>query len=578
MNKDNKVQVIRKAAGADRCPAGKVALYTNINFNNGSGANETSDILIVPPDMQLDTKTLASYGFIVGDHDGVSSVVNKMNQPATLVSGTNLNGDTLRIDAGQNIASLVNYKRPSGATWNDATNSVVSAAVTKVNLTMRLETGISFEQGENYYALLQINNGSGTSITGATVDISSGNGRVFTVTTPITGVDIPANNGASIRIPLTGVNPGSAQLSCTLKTPLGIINSGENVSSTTVTVTEKLTKVNLTMTPETDISIPKGEYYDALLQIDNSSENSVTGATIEFKSNNTGVFTVTTPIIRVDIPANNIANVRVPLKGIDSGAATLTCTLVTPSGFVNNGDDVSSTSVKVTVTTVNLTMTPETGITIQKEENYYALLQIDNSSETAVPGATVDFKSDNEEVFTVTNPSKKIDIPANNGASVRVQLKGLDSGSATLTCTLKTPSSIANSGDNVSSTAVKVTTVRQLQVTVGTVGHWQDTWPSTEFIYSYPLTMSAASSQVKDWELSFLLPEGAALNKSWLESQSSWVTLNTEKSVNGNIYLDSQPGHVISPGTNINFSLQINYPEVSAEHEILDNLRLMQLS
>lgn len=45
-----------------------------------------------------------------------------MNQPATLVSGTNLNGETLTINAGQQISSLVNYKQSFGATWNDATN------------------------------------------------------------------------------------------------------------------------------------------------------------------------------------------------------------------------------------------------------------------------------------------------------------------------------------------------------------------------------------------------------------------------------------------------------------------------
>lgn len=357
MFKDDEVKVLRNAAGADQCPAGRLALYTNVNFNNDSAAGETSDILIMSPDIQLDTEALESYGFIVGGHDGVSSVVNNMNQPATLVAGTNLDGDTLPVNEGEQIASLVDYKLSSGATWNDATNSVVSASVTTVNLTMVLESGINMQQNEPYKALLQITNNSGTSVSDVTVDVSTDNENVLTVTTPVTGVNIPANHTTRVRIPLTGVSPGSAKLICTLNTPLGIINSGNNVISTSVTVTG----------------------------------------------------------------------------------------------------------------------------------------------------------------------------------------------------------------------------VRQLQVTVGTVSHWQDVWPSTEFIYSYPLTMSAADTQVNDWELSFLLPDGAALNESWLESESSWVTLNTEKSVNGNIYLDSQPGHVIAPGTDINFSLQIDYPEVSTEHETLDNLRLMQL-
>lgn len=357
MIKDEDIVVLHNAAGVDQCPDGKVALYTNINFNNNSATGETSDILIMGPDIQLDTQALESYGFIVGEHDGVSSVVNKMNQPATLVAGTNLDGHTLPVNAGQQISSLVDYKLPSGSTWNDATNSVVSASVTMVDLAMVLESGISIQQDETYYALLQITNNSGTSVTAAAVDVSSSNVDVYTVTTPVTGINIPANQTTNVRIPLTAVAPGSATLTCTLNTPLGIINSGNNVSTTSVVVTA----------------------------------------------------------------------------------------------------------------------------------------------------------------------------------------------------------------------------LRQLQVTVGTVTHWQDVWPSTQFIYSYPLTMSAADTRVANWELSFLLPEGSALNEAWLESQSSWVTLDTEKSVNGKIYLDSQPGHVIAPGTDINFSLQIDYPEVSTEHETLDNLRLMQL-
>jgi hypothetical protein len=357
MIKDNDVVVLHNAAGVDQCPDGKLALYTNVNFNNGAAVGETSDILIMSPDVQLDTEALESYGFIVGEHDGVSSVVNKMSKPATLVSGTNLDGYTLPVSAGQNISSLVNYMLPSGATWNDATNSVVSASVTITNLAMVLESGISMQQDETYLALLQITNNSETSVTGATVDVSSGNVGVFTVTTPVTGINIPANQTTNVRISMSGVGPGSATLTCTLNTPLGIINNGNNVSSTSVTVTA----------------------------------------------------------------------------------------------------------------------------------------------------------------------------------------------------------------------------VRQLQILVGTVTHWQDVWPSTQFIYSYPLTMSAAETQVNDWELSFLLPEGAALNEAWLQSESSWVTVNTEKSVNGNIYLDSQPDHVIDPTVNINLTLQIDYPEVSTEHETLNNLRLMQL-
>ena len=357
MLNDKDVQVLRHAAGENKCPAGKVALYTNINFNNNSATGETSDILIMGPDIQLDTEALESYGFIVGEHDGISSVVNNMNQPVTLVAGNNLDGESLQIDAGGEIASLVGYKLASGATWNDATNSVVSGSVTTVDLKMILESDISMQQGEPYKALLQISNTSGTTVNGASVDVRSDKESVMKVSSPVSGITLPGHSTVFLRIPLKGISAGTATLTCTLNTPIGIVNGGNNVVSALVTVT----------------------------------------------------------------------------------------------------------------------------------------------------------------------------------------------------------------------------TVRELQVTVGTVSHWQDVWPSTQIIYSYPLTMSAEGSPVKNWELSFLLPEGAALNDAWLASESSWVAVNTDKSGNGNIYLDSQPGHIIAPGKDINFSLQINYPEVSAQHEVLENLRLMQL-
>ncbi|SQI26785.1 Uncharacterised protein [Salmonella enterica subsp. arizonae] len=58
----------------------------------------------------------------------------------------------------------------------------------------------------------------------------------------------------------------------------------------------------------------------------------------------------------------------------------------------------------------------------------------------------------------------------------------------------------------------------------------------------------------------------------------SWVKLNTEKSVNGNVYLDSEPGHVIAPDKNIELDIQILYPNQSSDYQTLKNLRLMQLA
>ena len=83
---------------------------------------------------------------------------------------------------------------------------------------------------------------------------------------------------------------------------------------------------------------------------------------------------------------------------------------------------------------------------------------------------------------------------------------------------------------------------------------------------------------VKEWELSFILPEGAKISPEWLASEGSWVKLNVEKSVNGNIFLDSRDDHIIKPEMDMALSMQIVYPNQSTDYETLKNLRLVQLA
>lgn len=346
------VYLIKKASGANQCPAGKLALYTNINFNAG----EVGDILIISPGIQLNKEQLASYGFILGEHDGVSSVVNNMNQPATLVSGLYLDGATLTVNAGTSISSLVNYPLGS-ANWNDATNSVVSASVETVNMTMTVDPSISLQPEEAFSALVVIHNTSNKAISNASVTATSSDASVFSVDAASVSVNIPANGTALALIPLTGKKLGSAKLTCMLNLPVGLINSGNNMTYSSVNVTQP----------------------------------------------------------------------------------------------------------------------------------------------------------------------------------------------------------------------------RALQVKQTLAGHWQDMWPSTDFIYSYTLTLSSAETQVDKWELSFLLPADAEVSPEWLKTESSWVKLNLQKSVNGYVYLDSEAGHVIEPNKSIDLNIQIIYPGQSTDYNTLKNLRLMQL-
>ncbi|ECG8588413.1 hypothetical protein FNI11_01280 [Salmonella enterica subsp. salamae] len=345
------VYLINNESGADKCPSGKLALYTNINFNGG----EMGDILIISPNIALTKEDLESYGFIVGEHDGVSSVVNNMDQDATLVSGLYLDGVTMTVSAGRQIASLVDYPLGQG-NWNDAVNSVVSAGTQAVDLTMNIESEIVLEQEEEYSALLQIKNNTSEAVEGVTVSASSGNSAIFSVEFSPQTLNIPGNETVNVRIPVEGKAQGKATLTCQLTMPVGIINSGNNMTETTVTVSES----------------------------------------------------------------------------------------------------------------------------------------------------------------------------------------------------------------------------RALKVTQSFAGDWADTWPSTNYIYSYKLILSSADTEVDKWELSFLLPEGVEVSPEWLETESSWVQLNTEKSVNGNVYLDSEPGHVIAPEKDIELDIQIIYPNQSTDYQTLKNLRLMQ--
>lgn len=91
------------------------------------------DILIISPNVALTKQDLEGYGFIVGEHDGVSSVVNNMDQDATLVSGLYLDGATLTVSPGLRISSLIDFPLATG-NWNDEVNSVVSAGTRNVDL------------------------------------------------------------------------------------------------------------------------------------------------------------------------------------------------------------------------------------------------------------------------------------------------------------------------------------------------------------------------------------------------------------------------------------------------------------
>lgn len=348
---DQDVYLIKKISGVSNCPDGKLCLFTNVDYNKKVG-----DILVISPNIQVDQAQLESYGFILGAGGGVSSVVNNMNQAATLVSGIYLDGQTLSVSAGQDVSTLYDYPLGS-STWNDAVRSVVSAPVTEVNLLILAESDFSVGIDERYLFKCKIENNSATTVEDVTINVTISNADIISVSA-VPAVTVPANSSVILRIPVTGKAVGSTELVCRLHAPIGVINTGNNVVTTLVHVTE-----------------PK-----------------------------------------------------------------------------------------------------------------------------------------------------------------------------------------------------------PLQVTQQLMSHWKLVWDQPEYIYSYHLILTSRDEQVSSWELSFVLPEGAEVSPDWLKTNVNWIILNIEKSVEGHVYLESRAGHIIGPNQDVPLDIQIIYPGESTDYNVINNLRLEQLS
>lgn len=228
---DQDIYLIKQSSGVNNCPDGKLCLFTNVEYNKAIG-----DILVISPDIQVDHAQLESYGFILGAGGGVSSVVNKMDQGATLVSGIYLDGQTLEVAAGQQISSLYDY--PLGSSnWNDAVRSVASLPVTEVDLLMLAENDFSVGIDEKYLFKLKIENNNATSVENATIEVTINDPDIISVSM-IPAFTIPANASVILRVPVTGKTEGSTELICRLHAPLGVINNGDNVVTTSVHVTK----------------------------------------------------------------------------------------------------------------------------------------------------------------------------------------------------------------------------------------------------------------------------------------------------------------------------------------------------
>lgn len=222
----NDVELIENARGIESCPGNTLCLYTNIDYNEG----ELGDILAIKPNIQLNSDDLNAFGFPVGAHDGVSSVVNKMSIEGTLVRGENLNGDFLSVAASQNISSLVNYH------WNDSANSVITQKVTPVNLSLSLPDKTIHINSDDSYSTLTVSNSSDEDI-----DLEmavEGTQGILTVLDYAHHFTVPSRSFVNQDILLSGERLGDARLTATIKPELGVINQSSNVASARIIVDE----------------------------------------------------------------------------------------------------------------------------------------------------------------------------------------------------------------------------------------------------------------------------------------------------------------------------------------------------
>ncbi|OCA55959.1 hypothetical protein [Photorhabdus namnaonensis] len=554
------VELIKNAAGKDKCPQGKMALYTNINFN----MEELGDILLIAPNVQLDQAQLEYYGFDVGHHDGVSCVVNKMSQAATLVAGLNLNGQILNVSSMSDIPSLVEQG------WNDKTRSVVAAPVELVELKMSSASPVVLKIKESVELELTIENLSDIMVPDTTLEVSVSNAGVVSIGAFEQPGTVPAKSAIIVRVPVTGSRAGQTSLTFTLHTPVGFINQGDNVYPVQVRV--EFFSVQLTMESIDPISIGLNKTESVELIIKNLSTMDIPVTELKAVAANRDILSVGTFSQPGTIPLNDSVTVPVPVTGLKNGESALTFSLILPEEFDNTGDSQRVVQVKVQ-TAVTLRITLDRDISLVTGESRQILVKFTNESEQPVDSLGVDIVSGDTTLFTVGDFSPEVYLPPNDSVVSDVELIPVvdKTGSTRLICSLTLPPGYTNDGDSNKVALVNVTAERELEV----LQTFQSSWVEEGgYKYSYMLTMKSANVRVTLWELSFELPLGARVSDTWYETQKNWL----EKRVDGEmVYLTNKSGHTIDPGIELPLQIQLVYPEQSPAYEYIYSLSLRQL-
>ncbi|MFM5849564.1 hypothetical protein ACET69_22930 [Aeromonas veronii] len=243
------------------------------------------------------------------------------------------------------------------------------------------------------------------------------------------------------------------------------------------------------------------------------------------------------------------------------------------SGWNDKTNSIATTKV----ISVDLPITlPDTTIYIN-DVDQYATLSIENFSDKDITvGVDV---TGTPGLFTIVNYDHNLTVQAGKVATSKISLFGNEIGRGLLNVTIKPPVGYINQSSNKASATIVVdeVVVPDLNVTQTFKAKWQSWWPENGWLYTYRLEFQSKEESVKYWKFSFHLPPGAHVTQAWLDSQSSWLKLNEEESVNGKVVLENTAGHIISPDTSIPLDIEVFYLDESQEHEVLADLNIEKI-
>ena len=246
-----------------------------------------------------------------------------------------------------------------------------------------------------------------------------------------------------------------------------------------------------------------------------------------------------------------------------------------PYGF---NDKVNSVVTQAIINIDTPMFLPPKVITVGANDS--AVLTIDNSRNDQSFEVSLDVQvTEGKGLISLDGYESEFTVPAGEAVKKDISITGNEIGQGTLTATMKPEIGYLNQSNNTVSAKITVeeNKIPDLHVSQSFDRSWESWWPEHEWYFTYNLDLISDTLTVKHWKMSFSLPEGAYIPQSWLDTQSSWLKLNEDESVDGKVVLENTSGHNISPDSDIALHLEVHYLENDVEHQKLKDLKLEEV-